>query len=250
MSDNRPNVADPGRIMAHRGASMVAPENTLGAFRQAHRQGAHWLEFDVSLLGDGTAVIHHDATLDRCTNRTGPLSAISAADLPGIEAGPGEGLPTLEQTLDLVDELGLYANLEMKPHKLAPGTLSAAVARALRTRPWAATRVITSSFWIAELTALRAEMPDAPLAAIYRKPPKDWPEVLARLDAAALHLRYSHISQSLLDTARRLGLDVRVFTVNDPGLLAPFRSLGLTGVITDHPPYFLDDPDWRAWAEA
>ncbi len=249
MTANRPNVSDPGRVAAHRGASRVAPENTLGAFREAVRQGTHWVEFDVSLLGDGTPVIHHDATLDRRTNRTGPLSAIGAGDLPGIEAGPGEPLATLDQALDLLGSMGCYANLEMKPHALASGTQSAVVARALRARPWTATRVITSSFSTAELAALRHEMPCAPLAALYHKPPDDWPQVVDRLGAAALHVGYTYLSQSLLDTARRRGIDVRVFTINEPALMAPFRALGLTGVITDHPPLFLDDPDWRAWAE-
>ncbi|MEM1162207.1 MAG: glycerophosphodiester phosphodiesterase family protein, partial [Pseudomonadota bacterium] len=120
---HRPNLPDPGRIIAHRGASQVAPENTLKAFRTADRQGAYWLEFDVSLLGDGTAVIHHDDTLDRCTNATGPLSGIAAADLSDIEAGEGEPLPTLSAALDLIKEFGFFANLEMKPHALEPGIL-------------------------------------------------------------------------------------------------------------------------------
>ena len=71
-----PNVPNKGRIIAHRGASQTAPENTLAAFRKALEQGVNWVEFDVSLLGDSTPVLHHDDTLDRCTDGTGPLSAL------------------------------------------------------------------------------------------------------------------------------------------------------------------------------
>ena len=123
----RPDTDTPGRIVAHRGASRAAPENTLAAIRLASRQGARWLEFDTSLLGDATPVLHHDATLDRCTGATGPLDRLAAADLAGIDAGgwfgaqfAGEPLATLAQALDLFEELGLSANLEMKPHTAAP----------------------------------------------------------------------------------------------------------------------------------
>jgi len=234
-------------LMAHRGASLAQPENTLGAIREAARQGALWIEFDVSLLGDGTPVVHHDGTLDRCTNRTGPLSAIDATDLPGIEAGPGEPLPTLDQVLDLIHDLGMFANLEMKPHDVPPAKIADVVASALRARPWTNTRVITSSFRVQALSALRQIMPNAPLAVLYDDPPDDWAQKTMDLGAAALHLHYTRLTQSLLREAEAVGIDVRVFTVNEPNLLVPFRDLPLTGIITDPPPLFLDDPDWAAW---
>ena len=256
IRDKRPNVTDPGRVIAHRGASRVAPENTLSAFREADRQGVWWVEFDVSLLGDATPVVHHDATLDRCTSGTGSLAAINVDALAGVEAGTahgdsfrGEPLPTLAQALDLLDEQRFYANLEMKPHDGDPAELAAVVAQHLRARPWTDHRIITSSFDIPALEAFRAEMPDAPLAVLYETPPPDWRHVLERLNAAALHLDYKAITQSLLVEARSFGFDVRVYTINQPQLMERFRDHGLTSVITDHPPLFLDLPEWAAWAE-
>ncbi|MEL6197918.1 MAG: glycerophosphodiester phosphodiesterase family protein, partial [Pseudomonadota bacterium] len=73
-----PRPATEPRIVAHRGASAAAPENTLTALRRAAAMGAAWVEVDVSLLGDGTAVLHHDATLERCTDAEGALSSIDA----------------------------------------------------------------------------------------------------------------------------------------------------------------------------
>lgn len=250
-----PDTDTPGRVIAHRGASRVAPENTLSAFRAAAAQGASWIEFDVSLIGDGTPVVHHDATLDRCTDRTGPLAALGAADLAGIDAGGwfggafrGEPLARLGQALALIGELGLSANLEMKPHGMAPVRIARAVADSLERRPWTRARVLVSSFDLAALAALRGLLPAQPLAALYQAPPPDWPAVLAGLRAGSLHIAHEHLGTELLVRARAEGIHLRVYTINEPARLAPFRAAGLAGVITDHPPLFLDDPAWAAWA--
>lgn len=250
-----PDTDSPGRVIAHRGASRVAPENTLSAFREAARQGARWIEFDVSLLGDGTPVIHHDGTLDRCSDGTGPLAALSAADLAGIDAGgwrgaafAGEPVPTLDQALGLIDGLGLSANLEMKLHDRDPGAMAGAVAAALARHPWTATRIVVSSFELAALAALADRMPEQPLAVLYEAPAADWPEVLRGLRARSLHIDHRHLDTAILARARTEGFRVRVYTINEPARVARWRTAGLTGVITDHPPLFLDDPSWAAWA--
>lgn len=254
MTIERPNVSDPGRVIAHRGASRVAPENTLAAFREAARQGVSWVEFDVSLLGDSTAVIHHDASLDRCTTGTGPLTAIGLGDLADIRAGCAHGdryldepLPTLEQALDLIEELDFWGNLEMKPHEGRTGDLAEVVADALSARAWTRDRIITSSFVLPELQAFRETMPDAPLAVLWDAPPDTWRAEVDHLQGAAVHLNFRHIRQSLVIEAKACGIDTRVFTINDPPLMEKFRDHGLTGVITDHPPLFLENPDWQEW---
>lgn len=250
-----PRPADPGRLIAHRGASGAAPENTLAAFRLAREQGAAWVEFDVSLLGDGTPVIHHDATLDRCTDARGPLAAIGAADLSGIDAGgwfgaahAGEPLPTLDAALDLLEALGLAANLEMKQHEGAPGALARAVAARLSERLGWAARMVVSSFEHDELAALRALLPEMPVAPLWEAPAGDWRETVAALRAGAVHLDRRALDGAFLAEARTLGLDVRVYTVNRPEEMAGMRDAGLTGLFTDHVPRFLGDPAWAAWA--
>lgn len=251
----KPDTDSPGRVIAHRGASRIAPENTLAAFRAAAGQGATWVEFDVSSLGDLTPVLHHDATGARCSTHPGPLSALTARDLPGIDAGAwfapafrGEPLATLTQALDLIESLGLSANLEMKAHGAAPGPLAEAVAQAL-ARPWVPGRILVSSFDHGELAALRDLRPDLPLAMLWEEPEPGWADAALTLGACSVHLHYPYVSEGLLRDCRRLDLHARVYTVNDPQVMAPFRDRGLTGVITDHPPLFLDLPDWAAWAQ-
>src|SRR5690606_25116576 len=121
MTDRHPRSTE--EVQAHRGASAVAPENTIAAFRAARDQGAIWVELDVALLADGTPVVIHDVTLDRTTSGSGSLGAMIAADLLGLDAGGwfspafrGEKLPTLPETLAALGEMGLNANIEIKQH--------------------------------------------------------------------------------------------------------------------------------------
>ena len=252
--DEPPRTDEPGRIIAHRGASRAAPENTIAAFRAAAAQGARWIEFDVSLLGDGTPVVHHDATLDRCTNRAGPVARLSRNELGAIDAGSWfspqfrrEPLPTLEDALNAIEALDLCANLEMKAHDAAPGPLAAAIAEALARRDWASRRVVVSSFDHGELFALRERMAKIPIGVLYEAPSPDWRETLARLQAEALHLDWMELDGALLEAARADGRRVRVYTLNDPIAILPFRDR-LASVITDHPPLFLEDAKWAGWA--
>src|SRR5690554_2395339 len=101
------------RIIGHRGAAALAPENTLAAIRAADAAGVTWVEIDVRLAADGLAVIH-DALLDRTTNGTGPVSEASLSAIASLDAGAwfgtafaGERVPTLEVALSEIQRLGL-----------------------------------------------------------------------------------------------------------------------------------------------
>jgi glycerophosphoryl diester phosphodiesterase len=257
LHPGRPDTSTPGRIVAHRGAKQVAPENTLAAFRAAAAQGARWLEFDVSLLGDGTPVLHHDETLDRCTDAHGPLTALGLGDLAGIDSGSwfsaefaGEPVATLDRALGLIGDLGMSANLEIKPHDGPPEPIARAVAAELSRLAWTERRILVSSFDLGTLAALRRLMPAQPIAVLYEEPPPDWPEALAALRASSLHIWHEFLTRDLLERARWERVHVRVYTINDPARMLPYREAGLAGVITDHPPLFLGDPGWAAWDAA
>ena len=106
-------------MIAHRGASLIAPENTLLAFRLAAELGADAIELDVKLTADGHAVIHHDRTLDRTTDGSGPLSAKTLEELQRLDAGShldlkfsGESIPTLRQVFHEIGDR-LLMNIEL-----------------------------------------------------------------------------------------------------------------------------------------
>src|SRR3954464_6346610 len=114
-------ILDLPRVIGHRGACAHAPENTLESFREAHRQGARWIEFDVRLAREDVVIVLHYTDLDRTTTARGPARAIDSAALAGIDAGSWFGpqfararVPTLAATLALAKELGLGCNVELK----------------------------------------------------------------------------------------------------------------------------------------
>ncbi|MEM6676740.1 MAG: glycerophosphodiester phosphodiesterase family protein [Pseudomonadota bacterium] len=244
-----PRPEAPAAVIAHRGASGTAPENTAAAFRQAAALGARWVEFDVTLMACGTPVVLHDATLARTTGHNLVARSLTVEALEGLDAGgwfdptfAGEPVPRLDETLALLAALRLGFNLELKPHG-ASGQTGEAVARVLAaTRPGPAMTV--SSFDHDALAAFRAQLPSVPVAVLYRAPAEDWRETAWTLRAEALHLEYREATPELVAEAHEAGLALRVFTANDPAHVAPLRAAGLDAVVTDFPERFLRDPDW------
>ena len=100
-------------IIAHRGDSAHAPENTLRAFRQALEKKVDGIELDVHLTADGEVVVIHDEELKRTTNGKGHVSHFTLAELRELDAGEGEKIPTLTEVLDLLDE-HTFLNIELK----------------------------------------------------------------------------------------------------------------------------------------
>jgi len=234
-------------VQAHRGASRVAPENTIAAFRAAREQGARWVELDVALLGDGTLAVIHDPTLDRTSSASGSLAGIGRGDLDRIDAGAwfgprfrGEKLPTFEQALAALGELGLNVNVEIKPHAhhRSLAQLTEAVHAALQQRN-RQIEVMISSFDATALAAMGRLDSDYALAMLWNDLPADWQAVLAAIPARAIHLNYRHLSFAILEATRSRDIKVRAWTCNAPEKLAPFWAEGLAGVITDTPELYL-----------
>ncbi len=234
-------------VQAHRGASAIAPENTLAAFRAAAEQGAQWVELDVALLADGTLVVIHDDSIDRTSSGTGSLGALTRADLERLDAGAwfgsqfaGERIPTLEEALKVLGELGLGANVEIKQHKHHQSLeqLVSAVQAALQTRP-AGMPIMISSFDAQALAAMHQREPELEMAMLWERVPEDWEARLEAIPAKTIHLYFKSLSIGLLEEAAKRGITVRVWTVNEPATLASFWPAGLGGVITDNPAAFL-----------
>lgn len=238
----------PDEVQAHRGASALAPENTIAAFRAAAEQGAKWVELDVALLADDTLVVIHDDSVDRTTNGTGGLGAITWAEAEKLDAGSwfdaryaGEKIPTLDQTIAALGEVGLGANIEIKQHEhhKSLDLLVSSVQAAIRKRG-PDTRIMISSFDPECLKAMYKLEPDLEMAMLWEVVPTDWVEQLAAIPATTVHLDYKALSIGFLEEATKRSIKVRVWTCNDPLELASFWNAGLTGVISDNPRIFLD----------
>src|SRR5204863_4134011 len=129
-------------IIGHRGAAAHAPENTLAGLRRAKALGCSWVEFDVRLTADNQPVLLHDNRLERTTDGRGRVSAMSLAAVRRHDAGQwfhssfsGERVPTLEEALMLLAELGLGANVELKAARGKEAVTGAVVAEVL-ARTW------------------------------------------------------------------------------------------------------------------
>lgn len=234
------------QVHAHRGASAVAPENTLAAFRAAADAGAGWVEFDVTQLADGEVVVFHDPTLDRCTDASGSVQALRSADLSGIDAGAkfgpvfaGEPIPTLRQALDTLRATGLGGNLEIKRHlhdmDIAP--LAEAVHQHLLDYP--DILMIISSFSIEALRHMRGLQPSLELAVLWVYVPPDWREILESVGSRQVHLHYKSATPEFMRAANEKDIKVRVWTCDDPDELNALWPLGLDAVITNDPQSFL-----------
>ena len=123
------------QVIAHRGASAYAPENTLASFALACTLGADWFELDCTLTRDGEVIVIHDDTVDRVTNGKGKVATLTLAELRRLDAGSwkspqfaGERLPTLDEALALARDHHAGVYIEIKPCA-DDGTLEAAITR-------------------------------------------------------------------------------------------------------------------------
>ncbi len=230
------------RLVAHRGGGLVAPENTLAALRAGQSLGFRAVEFDVKLAADGVAYLLHDATLDRTTSGSGPVDALSWADLAGLDAGSwlgeafrGEPPARFDEAARLLRSRDTAANVEIKP---VPGTereTGAAVAR-LAADLWAGSPVppLLSSFSFEALEAAREAVPHLPRGFISSDPGDEDFARLADLGAVSLHASRRHLTPALVDRTHAAGLRLLVWTVNDPVEARRMFAGGVDGIITDN----------------
>jgi len=230
-------------IIAHRGASAAAPENTLAAIRAAAAEGATWVEVDVKLSRDGVCILMHDDLLRRTTNGRGEVAHYDLDELERLDAGSwfsrrfaGERIPTLAQTIELALELGLDLNLEIKPCPGRQHETAIAVVETLRrhwpqSRPWP----LLSSFAVASLEEIRLQAPEMPRGLLIGRPTRRGRGMLDRLDCVTLHCDARRVSKGLVSTLASTGRPVLCYTVNDPNRARRLLEMGVTSIITDRP---------------
>jgi glycerophosphoryl diester phosphodiesterase len=225
------------RVIGHRGACADAPENTLESFREARRQGARWIEFDVRLARDDVAIVLHDPTLDRTTTAHGPVRAIDSAALEVIDAGswfaPHFALarvPTLAATLALAKELGLGCNVELKAEPGDAEKLAEAVARVIAGSA-GGLDLLLSSFDPACVAACARHAPSVPRGALIDGRWGADPVATARHHGCATLNVAADQALGLVG----FGLPVLAYTVNDPGQATMLWARGIAGVFSDRP---------------
>ncbi|MEO1090992.1 MAG: glycerophosphodiester phosphodiesterase family protein [Pseudomonadota bacterium] len=228
-------------IVAHRGASATAPENTLAAFGRAAQLGATWIEFDVRLARCGTPVVIHDPTLERTTNGHGPVDESSADALAGLDAGAwfgdafaGEGVPTLAATLSFAEAHGLGCNVEVKAESIERAETTAAAIAPLLLVSGAA--YLVSSFALEALRTIRALAPTIRLGLLVGRRTTTEDVVLARqMGCVSFHAHARAYDGRLIEKLRTTELWPVAYTVNDPRHARDLLELGVKTIITDRP---------------
>lgn len=217
--------------IAHRGASALAPENTLAAIRRAIELGAAWVEVDVQAGADGLVVIHDD-TLERTTNGHGLVATHTVDALRALDAGHGERIPLPQEVLELCR--GRCAvNLELKGPNVAPRLLP--LLRDALASGWPAEALLCSSFDWPQLEALRAALPGLALGVLCEQVGGAAVAMAQQLGARVIGCALDHADADAAAAAHAAGCALWVFTVNDAVDAARLAALGVGGIFSDHP---------------
>lgn len=230
-------------VFAHRGASAHAPENTLAAFELAIAQQADAIELDVKLSSDGHVVVHHDQTMDRTTNGTGPLKDKTLAELKRLDAGnsfsekfKGEPIPTLEEVFEAVGKR-IFINVELTNYKTPHDHLVETVCMLIKKHKMQK-NVIFSSFFSSNLSKARSYLPEVPrgllaLDGFLGSWARSFGFVFGKYQA--LHPYLTDMTQQEVGRVHRLNRRVHVWTVNAEQDMRRLFSWGVDGIFTDDP---------------
>ena len=228
------------RLIAHRGASGHAPENTEAAIRLAKQKGANWAEVDVALSADGQAIIFHDHTLNRCTNGQGLVIKHSLEELKLLNAGSWyspfyskEKILTLKELLQLANELELNLNLELKPTVGYEKETLLATKEALKNTDFHY-QILISSFNALALKKAQKYLPQYERGLNVEAIPGDWQKRMKKCGATGLHFEVDFFDPEQTKSISEQGIPLLCFTVNTPEVAKPLWDSGVKAVFTDY----------------
>lgn len=221
-SETNRAVPVPPLVIAHRGASVARPENTLEAFRHAAELGADWVELDVRLTADGALAVRHDPVLD--DGRA--VASVAAADLPAH-------VPLLDQALAACGEMGV--NVEVKHEAGSAGPIAGLVVEAVRA--WGGA-VLVSSFDAAtvdRVLALDPGMATGQVTLLPDRSPAEFAADCASRGVRAWNPHHATVDAAAVAAAHAAGLAVNPWTVDDPARIAELAAWGVDGIFTNCP---------------
>ncbi len=226
-------------VIAHRGASGNAPENTMAAFKKAVALGANFIETDLQLSRDARFVAIHDATVNRTTNGQGTVHDLTLTELRRLDAGSwfgsefaGERIPTLEEILAFSKKHDVVFYLEIKPGGSWGG--EHALIGALR-ESGEIPRAVVISFDAAIVLNLRKIEPTLMTGLLYDGQIENPLEKAGAIGARQLAVRGDLLTPALIAEARRKDLQVVCWTVNHPAHMRLLAAAGVDGIMSDYP---------------
>ncbi len=225
-------------FIAHRGASQLAPENTLKAFQLAEQLGAKMFECDVLLSQDAIPMIFHDDTLERCTNGQGEIRETPAALLKNLDAGQGQSIPSLQELLSWFATAKLRMNLELKYAKNTdrPEPLVSQVCKQIQACQG---RILISSFNLDALYRLRQILPEITIGLLIDA--ENWQrhglqgitKIYQELQAYSIHCDRHLLTREHIQALLKISPHLLAYTVNQAKQAKKLFAQGVTGVFTD-----------------
>ncbi len=235
-------------IIAHRGSSLLTPENTIAAFELAVSQKSDAIELDVKLSADGEIVVIHDQTVDRTSNGTGKVLELPLAALKELDAGSwfstdftGESIPTLGEVFETVGKR-IFINIELTNYGSIRDALPNKVVDLVK-KYGMEDRVWFSSFNPLALRRARRLLPKAPIGLLALP---GFSGAWARsflghwiVPFEALHPNLKNTTSALVNRQHNKRNHIYTWTVNEPDDIRALFKMGIDGVITDDPPLAL-----------
>lgn len=231
-------------VVAHRGFSAIAPENTLAAIREAIRAGATGCEFDVYGCLDGPIVLMHDKTVDRTTNGTGLVTNMSLQELQQLDAGSwknakysNERIPTLAQALQLLKDTPCQPVIEIKMEGIAERVVN--TVRELEMIDQVAV-IAFSQTVVREIREIEPKLTCAWLCSetLHGTPTEqaDWLQTRAdQCQAKLVDVNFNMLSPELITELKQRGIGVWTWTVNEAAVTHALRDWGVDSITTDYP---------------
>lgn len=230
------------KVIAHRGSSGQAPENTLASLHLAGQQGIKWVEIDVMLSADGIPVIFHDDYLSRTTDGEGLIHKTPLAQLKQLDAGSWknsqyteETIPTLLEAIEVISQYDMGLNLELKPCEGLEEETTAASIEVLKDHWPKHLPLLLSSFNYFSLTSAKELWPEIARGYNVSAIPKAWRSRLELLECSGLHIHQSFFNSDLVAEIKAAGYKVLAFTINDESLALELYDQGLDAVFSDYP---------------
>lgn len=227
-------------VMAHRGASGYAPENTLAAFQMALDMGADGIECDIHLTADAQFVVCHDDRIDRTSDGEGAITELTLSQIQSHDFGAkygaqfaGETAPTLEQMLDVVKDMNPI-NIEIKAFGDGDQADALSALYNVLVRRGVLSNCIISSFNAQILKQFKRLYPDVYTCLLYshRRRPAAYAQSLG---CSAIHLHHARLTKRTVDNAHARGLKVNCWTADDENDIRRMIEIGCDGIITDYP---------------
>lgn len=225
--------------IAHRGFSGKYPENTMLAFKKAIEAGCGGIELDVHLTRDNEIVVIHDETVDRTTDGRGAVKDFTLQELRFLNAGcsfPGcsEKIPTLREYFELVKNLPILTNIELKNSEYYYEGLEEKTIQIVREFHLEDS-VVFSSFNNASIMLCRQLAPEIKGGFLCDKPVQNCGSYASFCGIAYIHPNYSQITEGEISSCHAKGVGLNLWTVNEPEAMRRFIRLGVQGIITNHP---------------